>query len=497
LNPLKQLAGQTLIYGTGTIVPRLLNFLLLTPFYTRIFEKGEYGVITELYAYVAFLMVLLTYGMETAYFRYASSEDSPRRVYSTSLFSLLLTTSFFLVVVLFFAQPLANLIGYSAHKEYIIYFTFIVGIDAFTAIPFARLRQQNQAKRFSMIKIINVVVNIFLNFFFLLICPRVLMNDPHSVIRFIYSPEIGVGYAFISNLIASGVTLLLLFPEIFKIKIIFDLSILKRLLEYAFPLLIVGLAGMVNEVADKIMLKYLVKIPPGTIDPNHYAMSQVGIYGANYKLAALMTLFVQMFRYAAEPFFFAQYKKDNPQQVYADVMKYFVICCLVIFLGVMLYIDVVKYYIGSEYWSGLKIAPVVLLANMFLGMFYNLSVWYKLTNKTRFGAYIAVMGAIITIVLNVLLVPVLGYVGAAWATFICYFVMMVICFLLGMKYYPIGYDIKSIIGYMVFAMILFFGSTLIKIDHKIYHLAFNTVFLLAFVITVYRIEKSKFVKVYT
>jgi O-antigen/teichoic acid export membrane protein len=496
LKPIRQLAGQTIIYGAGTIVPRLLNYLLLTPFYTRIFLQGEYGVITELYAYVAFLMVLLTYGMETAYFRYASSESNPDKVYSTALLSLLTTTSLFVLVILFFAQPIASLIRYSANKEYIVYFALIVSIDAFTAIPFARLRQQNKAKRFALIKIINVLVNILMNFFFLLLCPFILSNNPESIVRLVYSPNIGVGYAFISNLIASFITLLLLFPEIFRIRVRVDIAILKKMLAYALPLLIVGLAGMVNDVSDKILLKYLVRIPTGISDPSKYAMEQVGIYGANYRVAVLMTLFIQMFRYAAEPFFFAQAKKDNPQQVYSEVMKYFVISCLIIFMGVMMYMDIVKYFIGSGFRSGLRIVPIVLMANLFLGIFYNLSIWYKLTNRTKYGAGIAMMGAIITIILNVLMVPVFGYDGSAWATLICYLFMMVTCYVMGKKYYPINYNLRSFIGYLTLALVLYFISVIVKINFTFYRLLLNSVLMVIFLGTIYFIEKPKFMRIY-
>jgi O-antigen/teichoic acid export membrane protein len=485
-----------MIYGAGTIVPRLLNYLLLTPFYTRVFLQGQYGVITELYAYVAFLMVLLTYGMETAYFRYASSENNSKKAYSTALVSLLTTTLLFIVVVLFLAQPIADLIRYASNKEYIIYFTFIVGIDAFTAIPFAKLRQENKPFRFAIIKIINVLVNIVLNFFFLIICPILLKHNPESVVRFIYSEDIGVGYAFISNLIASLITLILLFPELFRIKVYFDFDLLKKMLVYAFPLLVVGLAGMVNDVSDKILLKYFVSIPPGTSDPGKYAMTQVGIYGANYKLAVLMTLFIQMFRYAAEPFFFTQAKNDRPQQVYSDVMKYFVISCLIIFMAVMMYIDIVKYFIGPDFRSGLKIVPIVLLANLFLGVFYNLSIWYKLTNRTLYGAIIALAGAFITIILNVLLIPLFGYEGSAWATLICYLFMMVACYFFGMRYYPINYDLRSFFGYMTLSLSLYGLSVVLKIENTIIRLIVNSFFMLAFLVTIFIIEKRNFMRIY-
>jgi len=487
LNPLKQLAGQTAVYGMGTIVPRLLNFLLLAPFYARVFVKGEYGTVTELYAYVAFLMVLLTYGMETAYFRFVENAKNKDKVYTTALTSLFTTSTLFVILVVIFAQPLADIIRYSANVEYIIYFAFIIGIEAFTSIPFARLRQLQKPGRFAFIKIVNVLVNIFLNFFFLWLCPYLLKSNPDSIVGLVYSENIGVGYAFISNLVATVVTLLLLIPDIIKTKIQFDSALLRSMLTYSLPLLVVGLAGMVNEVSDKIFLKYLWP-------DRATALDQVGIYGACFRLAVLMTLFTQMFRYAAEPFFFAQAKEKNSKTVYADVMKYFIIFGLIIFLVVMLYIDIFKYFIGSGFHEGLFIVPIVLFANLFLGIFYNLSVWYKLTNLTRYGAVIAICGAAITIVLNIVLIPKIGYLGSAWAHFTCYLVMVVISYFWGKKYFPINYDLKRIFLYVLLALVLYTISNYIKPEQFIMQLLVNTALLTIFLATVYRFEKPNLAK---
>jgi O-antigen/teichoic acid export membrane protein len=464
LNPLKQLFGQTAIYGLGTIVPRLLNYLLV-PLYTRIFADDQYGIITELYAYVAFLLVLLTYGMETSFFRYAEKEKDPKRVFSTSLFSLLSTSVIFIVVILIFLDPISAMIKYSENQDYILLFAIIVTIDAFAAIPFAWLRQQNRALRFSVIKIINVVVNIGLNLYFLVLCPSVAANNPDSLLLFAYDETIGVGYVFIANLVASVVTLLLLSPQIFSIRPAFDMALLRKMLSYAFPLLIVGLAGMTNEVSDKIIFKYLATVPEGIANGEEYVMGQLGIYGANYKLAVMMTLFIQMFRYAAEPFFFAQAKEENSKEVYAQVMKYFVIFGIAIFLVVTLFIDVFKYFIGPGYWEGLFIVPVVLLANLFLGIFYNLSVWYKLNDITRYGAFIALAGATITIVMNVALVPAFGYAGAAWAHFTCYLSMAVMSYFLGRRFFRIDYPLGRIGLYFVLGLAFFFIFRLADLEH--------------------------------
>ncbi|MFH2143224.1 MAG: oligosaccharide flippase family protein [Bacteroidota bacterium] len=468
MNPLKKLFGQTAIYGLGTVVPRLLNYLLLTPFYTRIFLKGEYGSVTELYAYVAFLLVLLTYGMETAFFRFAESEKNTKKVFSTSMFSLFFSTVLFVSFAAIFKQQIADAIQYSANKEYILYLAIIIGLDAFTSIPFAKLRHENKALKFALIKIANISVNIGLNFYFYLVLAK--------------TQHIGIEYVFISNLIATGVTLILLLPDILKISFAFDFRLLKNMLWYALPLLIVGLAGMVNEVSDKIFLKYLT---PADMNP----MEQVGIYGANYKLAVLMTIFVQMFRYAAEPFFFSQAKEKDSKKTYADVMKFFIITGLIIFLGVVLYIDVVKYFIGPAFHEGLKIVPVVLLANLFLGIFYNQSIWYKLNNLTRYGAYIALFGAVLTIILNVVLIPIYGYTGSAWATFFCYFSMMTISYFWGNKVFYVPYNIKVIFFYFAISLIIFIISKYINYPSIFLQYFINTLMFLGFLTVVLYIER--------
>lgn len=480
----------------GTIVPRLLNYFLLTPFYTRIFITGEYGVITELYAYMAFLLVLLTYGMETAFFRFAEKEPDPKKVFSTSVISLLVTSSFFVLLVVLFNQPIASLIKYGDHPEYITMFAVIVALDALTAIPFAYLRKKNKALRFSVIKIVNVLVNVGLNFFFLWLAPKMLAQNPDSWVDIVYNPSIGVGYAFIANLVSSVVMLLMLLPDLFSVKLVLDKGLLRRMLIYAFPLLIVGLAGMVNEVADKIIFKYLLVVPPGESNPEAYAMGQLGIYGAAYKLSVLMTLFIQMFRYAAEPFFFAQKKEENAKQVYADVMKYFILFGLFIFLGVTLFADVVKYFIGPDYWEGLFILPIVLMANLLLGITFNLSIWYKLNDMTRFGAYIGLSGAVVTILMNVLLVPRFSYLGAAWGHLSAYILMVILSYYWGQKYYRISYQLGRIGFYAVLSVTLFLISYFMPVERGPLSLVINFMLLMIFMgIVVYK-ERREFKAVF-
>ncbi len=473
-----------MVYGLGTIVPRLLNYLLLTPFYTRILSISEYGTITELYSYTAFLMVFLTYGMETAFFRYAGSSNNSNKAFTTSLISLCSTAFLFIIFIFSFSHPIADVIRYSNHSEYIIFIGLIVAIDAVSSIPFARLRYQNKAKRFAVLKIINVVVNITCNFLFFIIFPALIKKPEFSFLSAVYSPDIGVGYAFISNLIASAVTFILLVPDIFSIKFNFDAKLLKQMLVYAFPLLIVGGAGMINEVSDKFLLKYL--LPKGV-----NAMQQIGIYGANYKIAVLMTIFIQMFKYAAEPFFFKQAGTQNSKAIYADVMKYFVAFGLLIFLGVTLYIDIFKHFIDAKFYSGLRIVPIVLLANLFLGIFYNLSVWYKINNLTKYGAYIALFGAAITLIINFAFIPQFGYMASAWATFICYFTMMIVSYLLGRKFYCVSYDIKSILIFMSSALVIFFINNQIHIHSFILAFSIKSILILVFIMIFMFKEKIK------
>ena len=486
MSHIKQLAGQTAIYGLSSIIGRVIGYLLI-PLYTRVFIPSEYGISNELYAYSSLLLVIITYGMETAFFRFSETEKDRGRVFSTALISLLASTALFVMIALVFARPVAGVIRYSNHIEYIIWIALIVSFDALAAIPFAHLRSMNKAKRFAVVKLMNIFFNIGLNLFFLLLCPFLLRKGLFiGFINLVYSKEIGVGYIFISNLIASALTIVLLLPEYLGIKYTFDRELWKRMMRYALPLLVVGFAGIINETMDRIFLKFLL--------PENISMAQVGIYGACYKISLIMTIFIQAFRFAADPFFFAKAKERDAKIIYADVMKYFVIICAFIFLVVMLYIDIIKYFVGEKYYEGLPIVPILLIANMCLGIYYNLSIWYKLTDKTTFGAYISIFGAIITIILNVLWIPLIGYMGSAWATLICYASMMVISFIYGQKNYHVNYDMKKIIGYISLSFVLFFISKYIHFDNNIIQYIFNSLLLLVFVTVTYFFEKKEFVK---
>lgn len=447
-NEVKKLAGQTAIYGGTTVLSRLLNYLLV-PLHTYLFSNAaDYGVVGELYAWTSLFIVILTYGMETAFFRFSQDEGVKDRVYSTVVGSLLVTSSLFIVLCSVFAQPIADWLRYPAHPEYVRWFSVIIGVDALTSIFFAHLRFLNKALRFAAVKLTNILVNVLLNLFFLLLCPWLLTKNPDSAfVNAIYNPEIGVGYIFIANLVASVVTLLMLFPGILRQKFVFDWQLWKKMFRYAFPLLIFGLAGIVNETMDRVLIKRLSL----AAEPQ----ASVGIYSACYKISILMTIVIQAFKYAAEPFFFRKAKDKDAKETYAEVMTLFVLVCSVIFTGIMLYMDIVQYFVGETYRVGLPIVPILLMANLFLGIFYNLSIWYKLTGQTKFGAYIAIFGAVITLVLNWLLIPRFDYMGAAWTTFACYLSMMVVSYLLGQKYYHVDYDLKRILFYLLFAVAVY------------------------------------------
>jgi O-antigen/teichoic acid export membrane protein len=480
LSTLKKLASQTAVYGLSSILGRLLNYLLV-PLYTNIFLPEQYGVVTELYAYVSFFAVVMTYGMETAFFRYSQKEGAnQQKIYVTSLLSIIGSTLILLILGFVFTNEIAIWLKYEKFHWYLQCFMIVIAIDAVTAIPFAKLRAENSAFKFVVIRLINIFVNIALNLFFLVLCPIWKQSNP-NLVSFIYDEQIEVGYIFIANLVASFITLILLIPQ-FKFKFEFDKEVWKELIKYALPLLLVGLAGMVNETADRVMLKYL--LPAGS-----NVMAETGIYGACYKISIIMTIFIQTFRYAAEPFFFSHAKNKGAEQLYADVMKYFVIACAGIFLMTLLYMDIVKFFVGKKYWEGLHIVPVLLLANWFLGIYFNLTVWYKLTNKTGYGAGISIFGALLTIVFNLILIPKLGYYGAALTTLICYTGMMILSYYQGQKHFPINYDLKKIIGYIVFVLALYAISTFFLNFIPLLKLSLNTILILIFFGSVWILEK--------
>ena len=477
--------GQTAIYGLGIVLPRLLNYVLLTPFYTRVFEKATYGIITELYAYVVFLLVILTYGMETGYFRFASSTKKNGGIYTTVLSALFLTSGLFIAAIMIFGAPIAGWMDYGEHPEYIRWLAVIVGVDAFTSIPFARIRLNNRPVKYALIRIAEVLMNIGLNLFFLWYAPR---HSESSLVSLVYDESIGVGYVLISNMIASLVKLLLLSGDILAaFRFSFSASILRKVLNYSYPLLVAGLAGTVNEALDRILLKHM-------IPADQLPMEQLGIYGANFKMAVLMTLFVQMFKYAAEPFFFSRANDKNARELYADVMNFFVAAGLIIFLMVNLYLNYFILFIGSGYREGAHIVPVILMANLVMGIFFNLSIWYKLTNKTLYGAVLVIIGAAVTIVVNVIFIPRYGYLASAWAHLLCYSLMVFLSYMWSRKHYRIDYKIGRIGIYMVVALVIYIFNALFLQDIGPLKDLISLVLLSGFSLFIWYMERPVFMK---
>jgi len=465
LNIIRKLVNQTATYGISSVIGRLLNYLLV-PLYTRVFLPEEYGVVTELYAYVAFFAVILTYGLETSYFRFVSSSElKPKEkstVYSTSLISLILTSSIFLLIIYFLSTDIAFVIGYSENINYIKWLSIIIALDAVSSISFARLRDENRVLRFTCIRVLNILVNITLNLYFIL------------YLRY------GIEYIFIANLISSVVTIILLSPQMFDSGLVFNIKLWKKMMVYALPLLFAGLAGITNEVIDRILLKSYI------IDAEN-TMYEIGLYGAFYKLSIIMTLFIQTFRYAAEPFFFHQKSNKNNKIIYADIMKYFVVAMSFIFLTVTIFYDFFQMFLGIEYRDprGYKVVSILLLANFFLGIYYNLAIWYKLTDKTIYGAGLSFLGATITIALNIILIPYFGFFGSAWATLACYFTMTLCSYFLSKKFFPIDYNLNRIGLYFIIMLSIYLCTYFIN-------LWFNVLLLLLFIILVFILEKNDF-----
>lgn len=481
---IKSLAKDTAVYGVSSIVGRFLNWCLV-PLYTVMFAAAEYGVVTYVYSIVALALIILTYGMETGFFRFANHEryPDPMVVYSTSLISLASTSALFLALVIVFLDPIAWALECGDHPSYIAMMAAAVALDAFTAIPFSYLRFRRRPMRFAALKLINIGLNIGLNLFWILICPWLWAQNP-SWVMWCYSPDMGIGYIFLANLISSGAMLLLLLPELRGFRWRFDSGLWREMIVYSWPLLVLGVAGIMNQTIDKILFPLLL--------PDHSeAMTELGIYGANYKIAIVMVMFIQAFRFAYEPFIFAKGRErgEDRLQSYRDAMRYFVIFAMFIFLGVMYYLDILKYFISPRYFSGLKVVPVIMIAEFFFGVFFNLSLWYKLTDKTIWGMWFSLLGLAVTVVLNVVLVPRWGYMGCAAAALACYTVMMVTSWAVGRAKYPIGYNVRRLMTIFFIAMGFWGLSVVITTGHQWLDMGLRTVLLFCFALIIVRIEK--------
>ena len=473
---LGSLAKDTAIYGLSSIVGRFLNYLLV-PLYTATLSaaSGGYGVITNVYAYTALLLVILTYGMETTFFRFANKEgEEPQRVYSTTLMAVGFTSLVFIVLVLTFISPISAAMGYAEHPSYVWVMAVTVALDAFQCIPFAYLRYKKRPVKFAALKLANIIMSIALNLVFFLALPAWYESaGGEGFVSQIYSPEVGVGYAFYINLFCSGALMFLLVKELTGFKYVFDRALLRRMLSYSWPILVLGIAGILNQTADKILFPYIYK--------GEDAHTQLGIYGAASKIAMIMAMITQAFRYAYEPFVFGKAKDKDNRETYAKAMKYFVVFTLLAFLAVIGYMDLLKYLIGSDYWSGLRVVPIVMAAEIMMGVYFNLSFWYKLIDKTIWGAWFSGAGCLVLVIVNVVFVPRYGYMACAWAGFAGYGTAMLLSYLVGQRHYPINYPVKDMAVYVVTAVVLYLAMRWANASLPVWGaLSVNTLLLLAF-----------------
>lgn len=458
MGSIKSLAKDTALYGLSSIMGRFLNWLLV-PLYVYIFPAEQYGIVSYLYSYTAVILVILNYGMETGFFRFANKESDSEKVYTTTLISVGATSAIFIILVSIFLRPISNALLLPHHPLYIWLLAVTVAIDAFSNIPFAYLRFKKKPLRFALIKMANVAINILFNIFFLLCCPWIHKHAPAAISWFYDSlggANFGIGWIFLANIISTICVLLLLLPQLIGKIWEFSAPLLRSMLTYSWPLLILGVAGIMSQNMGQLLIPYIFSNQPEA------ARAMVGIYGANIKIAIVMVMFTQAFRYAYEPFIFARAKADgeNTTQAYSDAMKFFIIFGLMIFLAVMYYLPLLKHFVAPSYWAGLSVVPVMMIAELCFGVFFNLSLWYKLTDRTVWGMYFSLFSFLLMLILNLWLVPVIGipngYMGSAWAALISYFTVMAISYFVGKHYYPISYPLKRIGVYTIFAALFWF-----------------------------------------
>ena len=471
---IKSLAKDTVIYGLSSIVGRFLNYLLV-PLYTAVLsaESGGYGVVANVYAYTALILVLLTFGMETGFFRFVNkAEENPNKVYANTLMFVGGLSLLFLVGGLSFLGPISSVMGYPDHKDYIMMMMTVVALDSFQCIPFAYLRYKNRPIKFAGIKLFNIIGNISLNLFFLLLCPWLHTHAPQMVDWF-YNPNYLVGYIFVSNLIMSSVQMLYFIPELRGVKYAIDPLLMKKMIKYSFPILIFGIVGILNQTIDKMIYPFL-------FDNRSEGLVQLGIYSASSKIAMVMAMFTQAFRYAYEPFVFGKSKEKDNREMYASAMKYFLIFSFLAFLTVMFFMDVLKYLVASDYWEGLVVVAIVMTAEILKGIYFNLSFWYKLTDETQWGAYFSIIGCITILSLNVMLVPQYGYIASAWASVTGYGVITLLSYIIGQKKYKVDYPLADIAKYITLTVLLFGAAHYVSIDHIVLRLMYRSILLVLF-----------------
>lgn len=472
MSKLKTLATETVLYGLGTILPRMLNFLLV-PLHTYIFSREEYGAVTKLYALVGFVNVVYMFGMETAFFRFATKpESNAKRIFNLAQSMVVYISLPLTILLIAFAPQVSSLLGVGQHPEYIIWLGIVMLMDAVVAIPFARLRLEKKAFQFSVAKIINVTIVLALTYYFLIVN---------------YDPTIGIGYVFMVNVIANGFFVLFFIKTLSSWRPAFDKQISGAMFQYAYPVMLTGAAGMTNEMFSRLTLDWWL---PDHFYSNLSKEAALGIFGACYKYAVLMNLGIQAFRFAAEPFFFSHAADKNSPTLFAKINHYFLITCCIFLLGVSINLDILQYFIGENFRVGLSIVPILLLAYLFLGVYYNFSVWFKLKDKTYYGTWITLGGALITIASNYILIPHLGYTGSAWAALLCYFSMAVACYITGQKNYPIPYKVAHGIIYIITTLVLVYSNNLIEFENQIMATLFHILIIVVFVSAIYLLERK-------
>lgn len=474
---LKTLFKDTALYGMSSIVGRFLNYLLV-PLYTAKIaaSSGGYGVITNVYAYTALLLVILTFGMETTFFRFVNKEGAnPMRTYSTVLIMVGSVALLFVALVLAFINPVSSFMGYSAHEEYVAVMAACVAIDAFQCIPFAYLRYKHRPWKFVALKMLFIVLNITLNIVYFVVLPAMYSNSStHGFAASVYDPNVGVGYVFRLNLFCTAIITFFFWKELTGFRWVFDIILFRKMLSYSWPILLLGITGILNQTADKILFPI--------VSPGAEGHVQLGIYGAAAKIAMIMAMITQAFRYAYEPFVFGSAKEKGSRDTYAKAMKYFIIFTLLAYLVVVGYLDVLKYIIGRDYWEGLKVVPVVMAAEIMMGVYFNLSFWYKLIDKTIYGAWFSGVGCVVLVLINVLLIPKYGYMACAWAGVAGYGTAMLLSYFVGQKKYPINYPLKSITVYICIAAL--FTAIMLYTPQslpKALRLGINTLLIILFV----------------
>lgn len=474
MGKLQSLAKDTAIYGLSSIIGRFLNYLLVPLYTTKMsVESGNYGVVTNIYAWVAILLVFLTFGFETTFFRFASKENADvKKVFSMSMQVIGALCGVFLLLIFLFLPSIADFLGYAAHPEFIGIMAVVVALDALQAIPFGLLRFQKRPIKFASLKFLNIFANISLNLIFFLLLPWLYSNDVEWVSR-IYNPEEQTLYVFLINLICTSFITLFFIPELKLFRPTFDGGLLKNMLKYSWPLLLLGIAGILNLNADKIIYTYLVPGQQGIVD--------LSIYGASVKVAAIMAMLMQAFRYAYEPFVFGNSKEKDSKALYAKAMKYFIVIAMLAFLVVMFYMDILRYIISPGYWQGLKVVSIIMAAEIFMGIYFNLSFWYKLNDETYWGAIFSFIGCFILFAVNIIFVPKYGYMACAWASLSGYFTSMILSYFVGQKRNAINYDLKAIFKYAALFAVVYGVSLIQPFENSIVKLGINTLLLAVFV----------------